>query len=104
LARALLAEAAVAAGWGPWGTLLVNSAGAFLAGALVARALTVRWRASLITGFLGGFTTFSALAQELAAQPLVLAAGDGAVALACGLVAVAWGYRWGSTGQPAGGA
>jgi CrcB protein len=56
-------------GSAPWGTLLVNLVGALAIGAVVA-ALEVRglggsrWRAILTTGFLGGFTTFSALALE----------------------------------------
>jgi fluoride exporter len=96
LARALLGEVAATAGWGAWGTLFVNSAGAFVAGWWMARRLGIRGQGLLVTGFLGGFTTFSALAQELAAQPAVLAVGDGAVALTCGLVAVGLGHRWGT--------
>ena len=53
----------------PWGTLTVNLTGAFLIGFL-ATAMTlvwdlpVLWRYGLITGFLGGFTTFSAFSLE----------------------------------------
>jgi CrcB protein len=96
LARGLVVELAALGGWDAWATLSVNTAGAFLAGYLLAGALAVRWRALLVTGFLGGFTTFSALAHELAGQPAVLAVGDGAVALGFGLAAVGLGYRWGS--------
>lgn len=53
----------------PWGTLAVNVSGSLLAG--VAYALLVErfdaateWRALFMTGFLGGFTTFSAFSLE----------------------------------------
>ncbi len=49
----------------PWSTLTVNVAGSLLIGVLAALFLerwpeTVGLRIFLITGFLGGFTTFSA--------------------------------------------
>lgn len=58
--------------WGhqfPWGTLMVNLAGCFLAGLIYGLAERARWitpelRLLLITGFLGAFTTFSAFALE----------------------------------------
>ena len=58
--------------WGPyfpWGTLLVNLAGCFLAGVLYglaerARLITPELRLLLITGYLGALTTFSAFALE----------------------------------------
>lgn len=53
----------------PWATLTVNVLGSLLAG--VAYALLVErldaapeWRALAMTGFLGGFTTFSAFSLE----------------------------------------
>jgi CrcB protein len=53
----------------PYGTLTVNVVGSFLMG--VALALLVQrgllgepWRAGLMSGVLGGFTTFSAFAGE----------------------------------------
>lgn len=55
----------------PWGTLTVNVAGGFAIG-LLAEFVAQRWhggpelRAFLITGVLGGFTTFSAFSLELA--------------------------------------
>lgn len=61
----------------PWGTLAVNVAGSFamglLAVLLVERlALGPAWRAGLLVGFLGAFTTFSTFALET-----VELAGDG---------------------------
>jgi fluoride exporter len=54
----------------PWGTLGVNVAGSLVIGALMAAIGT--WydgspelRVLLVTGFLGGFTTFSAFSFEL---------------------------------------
>jgi len=56
----------------PWSTFLVNTVGSFLLGfVLVTLAVRVsdRWallaRAFLITGILGGFTTFSAYANQI---------------------------------------
>ena len=53
----------------PWGTLLVNIAGCLAIGALYhyfesRPPLVGPWRVALIGGFLGGFTTFSALGLE----------------------------------------
>lgn len=53
----------------PYGTLLVNVIGALLIGLLYAwmverEALGSLWRIALMTGLLGGFTTFSAFSLE----------------------------------------
>jgi CrcB protein len=71
LARYLLGEASSALPLPsfPWGTFLVNLLGAFLIGlAFVAGTekalLSPELRLGLTVGFLGGFTTFSALALE----------------------------------------
>lgn len=50
----------------PWGTLAVNLAGGLAVGALVPflDGLGERWRLLVVTGFLGGFTTFSAFGLE----------------------------------------
>jgi fluoride exporter len=53
----------------PYGTLIVNVAGCFLIGAVAQAALAVAdfppvLRLSLITGFLGGLTTYSSFAFE----------------------------------------
>lgn len=61
----------------PWGTLAVNIFGSFaigwLAGAL-ARGAPEILRPLLVTGFLGGFTTFSAFALEAMALSRPMAA------------------------------
>ena len=52
----------------PWGTFAVNLLGCFLFGLLTGlfetASLSPQWRALLLTGLLGGFTTFSAFAHE----------------------------------------
>ena len=52
----------------PFGTLFVNCIGALLIGFLVnmfgAFSLNIKWRLLLITGFLGGYTTFSTYSLE----------------------------------------
>lgn len=53
----------------PWATFLVNLTGSFLIGVLLTilidRAVTEPfWRAFLIVGFLGGYTTFSSYTFE----------------------------------------
>ncbi|QJD96054.1 fluoride efflux transporter CrcB [Mucilaginibacter robiniae] len=53
----------------PYGTFLVNIIGCFLIGFLVfitekANITAVEWRLFLVTGFCGGFTTFSSFAFE----------------------------------------
>jgi CrcB protein len=72
VARHLVASAighAVGTAW-PWGTLAVNVVGGFaiglLAGAMALRlSVTPELRGFLITGILGGFTTFSAFSLEV---------------------------------------
>ncbi len=51
----------------PWGTLIVNVVGCFLMGIVVevlAQTGTNRYAPLLMTGFLGGFTTFSAFSLD----------------------------------------
>src|SRR5512143_1918622 len=62
-------QAAARYGHFPWGTLAVNAAGCLLIGLLGGAAetrhvLSQEQRLFLITGFLGGFTTFSAYGYE----------------------------------------
>ncbi len=82
----------------PWATLTVNVVGCLLIG-LAARNLaagTAAW-AFVVTGVLGGFTTFSALAVELNdladAERLPLAVLYGAVTLAAGIGATFVAHR-----------
>lgn len=59
---AAVVAAPVAAGRFPWTTLVVNVVGALLAGVAVGRV--GRWAPLVVTGFLGGLTTMSALSVE----------------------------------------
>ena len=59
------ATAALGAGF-PWGTLAVNAAGSTAIGALASLGLRDDARLLLVTGLLGGFTTFSAFSLETA--------------------------------------
>lgn len=74
----------------PWATLLVNVAGALVIGAAARRLHldSIAW-AFVVTGVLGGFTTFSALAIELNdlvdAERLGAAIAYGAVTLGAGI-------------------
>ena len=71
LLRYLIGRSAINLGWTglPFGTLIANLAGCFLIGFL-SWMLIHRWQLSqevqviVITGFLGGFTTFSAFSLE----------------------------------------
>lgn len=53
----------------PWGTLLINTTGSLaigvVIGLLAGRPLDQAWRLVLVTGFLGGYTTFSAYSFEV---------------------------------------
>ncbi len=62
----LLALSQLGAGF-PWGTLAVNVAGSALIGLAAGAGLQGEARLLLVTGFLGGFTTFSAFSLETAA-------------------------------------
>jgi CrcB protein len=52
----------------PFGTLFVNCIGALLIGFLInifdLSSINMKWKLFLITGFLGGYTTFSAYSLE----------------------------------------
>jgi len=53
----------------PWGTVIVNVAGSFAMGCLVvwlAKKGGMAWAPFLMTGMLGGFTTFSAFSLDVA--------------------------------------
>ena len=91
VARALIDQAAARAGWlAEYGTLTINLVGSLLAGLIVVliverSMVPSELRPLLITGLLGGFTTFSALSVQLSR---LMAAGDavGAVTYAVGSV------------------
>jgi len=84
----------------PVGTLLINLLGSLLIGAVIA-LFTTRlsvswpWRPLLVTGLLGGFTTFSSYSYEsyqlLLRGDWLLAAVNALGSVALGLVAVALG-------------
>ena len=86
----------------PIGTLIVNVAGSFLIGLLAATLgdASERSRLLLMTGFCGGFTTFSAFALENVEMMERGAFGMGlmlTVAHVVGSVGACWiGYRLGS--------
>ena len=64
-AVSVLMAASLGAGF-PWGTLAVNVLGSTAIGALAALGVEGGWRLLLVTGLLGGFTTFSAFSLETA--------------------------------------
>jgi CrcB protein len=57
----------------PWGTLLANLLGGYLIGVAVAVLQAMpqvdpAWRLAIVTGFLGGLTTFSSFSAEVVTQ------------------------------------
>lgn len=88
----------------PWGTLAVNVIGALAIGVIMAELgvrglVDSRWRPVLVTGLLGGFTTFSAFAYEAVAlaeqRRLGTAAAYVAITVIAGLVACWLGLKRG---------
>jgi fluoride exporter len=88
----------------PWGTLIVNVSGAlvigFIAAFVVHRLRTPLWvQEALTVGFLGGYTTFSALALETVVLMdrgrYAVAAGYSIGTLIAGIAAVFLGLRLG---------
>src|SRR6056297_2380543 len=72
----------------PWGTLVVNIAGSFLMGVLVVILLQLsanRFAPFLMTGILGGFTTFSAFSLDVVT---LYERGQGGLAIAYVLASV----------------
>lgn len=101
-----LARAAIVSAFGDqpwWGTLLVNIVGCLVIGYLLVVLRTSRragtWMPFAVTGVLGGFTTFSALALDtvvlLETDPIT-AAVYVAATLVIGLLAVPLGESLGS--------
>ena len=82
----------------PWGTLVVNVAGSLLIGVLTVLLLervdlAPEWRAGLLIGFLGAFTTFSTFSIEtldLVEQGEHLRAAMNALASVICCVGAAW--------------
>jgi CrcB protein len=73
--------------WLPLGTLTANLIGAYLVGVAIAfflwrSDLSPLWRFAIVTGFLGGLTTFSAFSAEVVGA---LGSGDFGAALAIAL-------------------
>ncbi|HEX5149929.1 MAG TPA: fluoride efflux transporter CrcB [Parafilimonas sp.] len=79
----------------PYGTLFVNIIGCFLIGLVFGLAdrgsLAQEWRLILATGFIGGFTTFSAFSNETVSMlrdgQLVYALGYIIASVVLGLIA-----------------
>jgi len=84
----------------PYGTMSVNIIGCFLIGLLFGFAekasVPQEWRLFLVTGMLGGFTTFSAFSQEtfslLRDGQLAQAFAYAAISVIIGLVATFVGF------------
>lgn len=79
----------------PWGTLAVNILGSAAIGVAAASGLEGQARLLLVTGFLGGFTTFSAFSLETGAlfersAPLAALYVVASVALGLAAFALAW--------------
>jgi CrcB protein len=72
----------------PWGTLVVNLLACFLLGLSIpgARDLSEATRALAITGFLGGFSTFSTLSLDALSLLREGKWGRGAAYLVCSVV------------------
>ena len=83
----------------PWWTFLVNVTGCFLIGYLMRELDEDRMglRFFLVTGFCGGFTTFSAFGSEtlglLKSGQFVAGFGNMALTLVCCLIAVLVGHE-----------
>ena len=103
LARALL-QAVVPGGDWPWATFAANLAGAFALGmvseyVIVSRASQDRRtavRLAVGTGLLGSFTTYNALAHQVAAADPMSGLGYGLASVAGGVLLAAAGIAVGS--------
>jgi CrcB protein len=102
LARHAVQQAVPRSGGVPWGTFVVNVSGAFAIGLLATLAVrhldVPMWlQEAVLVGFLGGFTTFSALALEthtlIEHDRVWVAAGYSLGTLAMGVGAVVAGIR-----------
>jgi len=86
----------------PWGTLAANLIGGYLVGVCIAAfqampQLDPVWRLLLITGFLGGLTTFSSFSAEvvsfLMAERYALALGTATAHVAGSLLMTVLGIK-----------
>lgn len=81
---------------GLWATWTVNIVGSFALGLLLGRRPAQPLRLLLGTGFLGGFTTYSAFAHDMVSLGFVagpvLGLAAGALQIAMGLVAALLGF------------
>ena|SRR5581483_10805472 len=78
----------------PYGTFLINVSGSFLIGLLMMfflhrPVLSVNWRLFLVTGILGGFTTFSSFEWETLSA---WRSGSGVIALLNVFLSVGLGF------------
>lgn len=96
----LTGPSAVAYGSFPWATFAVNVIGCLLIGLFTGIAasghLPTQWKLVLITGFCGGFTTFSTFMNEnylLGKDHLLMLAIYTLASLALGMAALVVGYK-----------
>ena len=96
----LTGPSAVAYGSFPWATFAVNVIGCLLIGLFTGIAasghLPAQWKLVLITGFCGGFTTFSTFMNEnylLGKDHLLMLAIYTLASLALGMAALVVGYN-----------
>ena len=96
----LTGPSAVAYGSFPWATFAVNVIGCLLIGLFTGIAasghLPTQWKLVLITGFCGGFTTFSTFMNEnylLGKDNLMMLAIYTVASLALGMGALVVGYK-----------
>ena len=82
----------------PWGTLAANLIGGYLVGVVVAALALVPdispiWRLALVTGFLGGLTTFSSFSMEVTTMLMEGQLGSALFTAGthlCGSLALTW--------------
>ena len=96
----LIGPSAVACGLFPWATFAVNVIGCLLIGLFTGIAasghLPAQWKLVLVTGFCGGFTTFSTFMNEnylLGKDNLMMLAIYTVASLALGMGALVVGYK-----------
>lgn len=100
-----LSVTTVAGEWWPYGILVINLTGSFLMGYFVGHGLSSRpaWaRMGLTTGFLGSYTTLSAISLDVAV-PMIRHGFSGFLVMApyavgsivLGVVVAVWGLRVG---------